>query len=169
MDIVIRRAGESDWQELRSVRLKALLTDPSVFCSNHQTESAMSETEWKEWLRGEDKAVFLLYEKDILIGMTGIAVMKSDPSMKTAILWGSWLEPQARGKGLSKCMYEKRIEWAKKHPSVERIVVSHRASNLSSKRANQKYGFQFTHVIEDETWPDGTREDNVFYSLSVKP
>jgi GNAT superfamily N-acetyltransferase len=86
----------------------------------------MSETEWKEWLQGEDMGIFLLYEKDILIGMTGIAVMKSDASMKTAILWGSWLEPQARGQGLSTCMYEKRIEWAKKHPTVEPVVVLNR-------------------------------------------
>jgi hypothetical protein len=55
-----------------------------------------------------------------------LIVMKSDASMKTAILWGSWLEPQARGQGLSTCMYEKRIEWAKKHPTVEPVVVLNR-------------------------------------------
>jgi hypothetical protein len=32
-------------------------------------------------------------------------------------------------------MYQTRIEWAKRQRGVEKIIVSHRASNLSSKFA----------------------------------
>jgi RimJ/RimL family protein N-acetyltransferase len=167
MNLSVSQANESDWQDLRFIRLKALQTDPAVFSSNYQKESAMTEAEWKSWLQTDDAAIFLIRENSILIGMTAISVDRDDVMRKRAILWGSWLEPSARGKGLSRIMYQKRIEWATKHPTIEQIIVSHRASNLPSKYANQKYGFQYTH-IEDKIWPDGTREENVFYALNTR-
>jgi RimJ/RimL family protein N-acetyltransferase len=167
MAISVRRLVEHQWQVLRDVRLRALKADPSVFSSNYEKESAMTDADWKSWLRTNDTAVFVLYEDPTPIGMAAISVDREDPTKKRAILWGSWLEPFARGKGLSKTMYEARLAWAKEHPTIETVIVSHRASNLSSKQANQKHGFVFTHSVE-KVWPDGTRDDNVFYALAVK-
>jgi RimJ/RimL family protein N-acetyltransferase len=165
--INIRKLNEDDWQIFRSVRLKALQSDPSVFGSNYQKESQATESDWRERLRTDDAAVFLVYDGAGTLGMTGIAIDRNDPTKKQAILWGSWLEPHARGKGLSQMMYKARIDWATEHPTVDRIIVSHRASNLASKHANQKHGFIFTHK-EAQVWPDGTQEDRVFYYLPVK-
>jgi RimJ/RimL family protein N-acetyltransferase len=78
--------------------------------------------------------------------------------------WRKRLEPDYRGRGLSKLMYEKRIEWARAHATVRRIVVSHRASNEASKHANQKHGFIFMRSHE-KTWVDGVTEDEVYYEL----
>ncbi len=65
-------------------------------------------------------------------------------------------------------MYRTRIDWAKAQATVEKIIVSHRASNLSSKFANQKHGFAFTHKTE-KVWTDGEVEDEIFYELKIKP
>ncbi len=128
----------------------------------------MTEAEWKSWLQTDDTAIFLVYEDDAApIGMTGIAVDRGDPTKRRAVLWGSWLEPRIRGRGYSKMMYQTRIAWATGHPTIETIIVSHRASNLSSKHANQKHGFVFTHK-EEKVWPDGAPDENIFYVLNVK-
>lgn len=76
--------------------------------------------------------------------MTEVSVNREDPTKKTAILWGSWIEPLLRGKGLSRIIYKSRLIWVINHPTVEKIIVSHRASNLASKYANQKHGFSLT-------------------------
>ena len=168
MGISVKRLRENDWQELRSMRLKALESDPSVFGSHYEKESALTEAEWRSWLQTDnDAATFVLYEDDVPVGMTGIGVDREDPTKKRAVLWGSWLEPRVRGKGLSNIMYAERIAWAKQHPTIETIVVSHRASNTASKRAILKHGFIPTHNVE-EVWPDGTREERVSYALAVK-
>jgi RimJ/RimL family protein N-acetyltransferase len=106
----------------------------------------------------------MLFDDETPIGITGVAVDRDDPSKRTAIFWGSWLKPDYRGRGLSKLMYEKRIEWARAHATVRRIVVSHRASNEASKHANQKHGFIFMRSHE-KTWVDGVTEDEVYYEL----
>jgi hypothetical protein len=53
MDIAIKRAKESDWQDLRFIRLKALQSDPSVFKSDYQKESTATEADWKIHLQSD--------------------------------------------------------------------------------------------------------------------
>jgi len=167
MTTLIKRLRENDWQELRAIRLKALHSDPAVFGSNYQKEAIMTEADWKNWLRTNDGAIFMLYENTRPIGMTAIAVDRDDPTNKKAILWGSWLESHARGKGLSEMMYRERIRWAKEHPTIEKIIVSHRASNLRSKHAIQRHGFLLMHK-ENKVWPDGTSDESIFYELRIQ-
>lgn len=128
----------------------------------------MTEADWKSWLQTEkDAAIFLLYEENVPAGITGVAVDRDDPTKRRAVFWGSWLEPRLRGKGLSDRMYAERVAWARQHPTIETIVVSHRASNRAAKQAILKHGFIPTHEV-DEVWPDGTREVKICYALTVK-
>ncbi len=168
MSITIRQLTEDDWFELSQVRLKALLTDPNVFGSNYEKESQMPEAEWRSRLQAKDNAIFLIFENKTPIGMTCVSVDRDDLTKKTALLWGSWLEPHTRGKSLSELMYQARINWAKAQPTVEKIIVSHRASNILSKYANQKHGFVLTYKTE-KVWTDGATEDEIFYELKIKP
>jgi len=168
MNVFIKQLTENDWQKFSQVRLKALQTDPTVFGSNYEKESQMTESEWRSRLQPKDNAIFLIFENETPIGMTAVSIDRDDPTKKTALLWGSWLAPHFRGKGLSELMYQARINWAKEQPTIEKIIVSHRASNLSSKYANRKHGFVLTHKTE-KVWTDGATEDEIFYELKIKP
>jgi RimJ/RimL family protein N-acetyltransferase len=167
MKYSVRKLEEKDWCAYSEIRLRALQTDPKVFGSNYERESKFTEAEWRSGLINPDSAVFAVFEDDRPVGMTGVAIDRDDPSRKTALLWGSWLEPDARGKGISTLLYEARIEWARQQPSVERIVVSHRESNVASKFANQKLGFVSTHETE-KVWNDGLTEKEFHYELILK-
>ncbi|HEX8289454.1 MAG TPA: GNAT family protein [Pyrinomonadaceae bacterium] len=167
MNISIRQINVDDWLIFSEIRLKALQTDPLVFGSSYEKESQFIEADWRERLEARDSAVFMLFADETPFGITGVSVFRDDPTKRTAILWGSWLAPEFRGKGLSDLMYKARIDWAKAHPGIERIIVSHRASNLASKYANQKQGFVFTRVHE-KVWADGAVEDEVCYELHIK-
>ena len=167
MSISIRQLTENDWRQLSQGRLKALQADPKVFGSTYELESKFTEDDWRSRLQSDDSAIFMLFADDAPIGMTGVSVFRDDPTGKTAIFWGSWLEPDFRGRGLSDLMYKNRIDWATNHPGIERIIVSHRASNLASKYANQKHGFAFTRNHE-KVWADGLTENEVCYELYVK-
>lgn len=168
MSISIKQLSEADWRLFSQIRLKALQIDPLAFGSNYESESQMTEEDWRSRLRAKDNAIFVIYNDETPIGMTCVSVDRNDPTQKTALLWGSWLDPNFRGKGLSELMYQTRIDWAKRQPTVERIIVSHRASNLASKNANQKHGFVCTHE-NDRTWSDGLTESEFYYELKIKP
>jgi RimJ/RimL family protein N-acetyltransferase len=165
--ITVRKFEPQEWPSYRDIRLKALQTDPQVFSSTYEKECVHPDEKWKQDLMNPNRGAFGVYYSDNLIGMTGVAVDKSDPSSETGVLWGSWLEKEWRGKGISEKMYEARIEWAKKHPSIKRLIVSHREHNIASKKANQKQGFAFTHS-ESETWHDGKTEKMPIYELRLR-
>jgi RimJ/RimL family protein N-acetyltransferase len=170
MSVAIRQLTGDDWQMLFRVRLKALRSDPNVFGSNYELESQFTEADWRGRLTADDVAIFMLFDDETPIGMTGVSVWREDLTRRTALLWGSWLEPEFRGRGLSELMYRMyraRLDWAKAHPTIERIIVSHRASNVASKYANQKHGFIFTRTHE-KTWADGKTEGEVCYELKLK-
>jgi len=164
MKYSIRKLDEKDWRVFSEIRLRALQTDPRVFGSSYELESKFEAADWRTRLSNPDSAVFAVFDRERAVGMTGVSVDRHDPSRKTALLWGSWLEPDARGKGLSKLLYEARIEWATQQPGVDRIIVSHRESNVASKLANQKFGFVLTHETE-KVWNDGLREKEFHYEL----
>ena len=164
MNYAVRKLEESDWRIFSEIRLRALRTDPKVFGSTYKREASFTEAKWRSRLSDPDSGIFAVFDRDKPVGITGISIHRDDPSRKTALLWGSWLRPDARGKGISKLLYEARIDWARNQPGVERIIVSHRESNAASKFANQKFGFVGTHTTE-KLWNDGVTEREFHYEL----
>lgn len=162
----IQKLDDDDWRIFRAIRLRALAADSEFFGSTFERESNQSEAEWRQALGDDDVAIFVMFENSEPIGMTGVSVYGADASGRTAILWGSWLAPEFRGKGLSNLFYEVRLNWAREHPSIERVIVSHRASNLTSKAANQRFGFVFTRVTERK-WNDGSAQEEFHYELNL--
>lgn len=164
MNYSVRKLEEKDWRIFSEIRLRALQTDPKVFGSTYEREAELPEAEWRSLLSESDTGIFAVFDDNGPVGITAIAVDRNDPSKKTAVLWGSWLEPDVREKGLSKLFYEARIGWARNHPGIDRIIVSHRESNVASKFANQKFGFVGTHTTE-KIWTDGVTERELHYEL----
>lgn len=166
-DVTVRLFTPDEWMFYKQIRLRALQADPGVFGSNYEKEAADPDSRWQAGVSDpETVGIFGVFKGDELIGMTGIVLLRDDPTRQNAKLWGSWIDPAARGQGVSVLMYQARLDWARRHPTVRRIIVSHRQSNLASMRANQKHGFQKTHT-EDHVWPDGVSEPQVFYELRI--
>lgn len=111
---------------------------------------------------GSDHQAFGLFDGEQFIGITAVFTDRGDASGATAHLAMSFIKPEYRGKGFSRMLYGARLEWVAAHPKFNKIVVSHRASNEASRRANQRYGFMPTGS-EPHLWPDGETEDQVFY------
>lgn len=165
MKITLRRLSENDWREFSRIRLQALQTDPRVFGSGYEKESRFVEDNWR--IRLKNNVIFLIESGETPIGMTSVGIDINDATGKTAILWGSWLAPAFRRRGISALIYRTRLEWAKSQPNVERIVAAYRVSNPASKNALRKHGFVETKR-EPFDWADGTSEDLVSCELVIK-
>ena len=165
--LLIQRLTSTDWQLYRDIRLRALGSDPRSFGSSFDRENTYSQQEWQSRLDNPDVAVFGLFAGLEIIGVTGISVKREDPAKRWARLWGSWIDPAYRGCGYSDLLYNARLDWARAHPTIEWIEVSHRDGNETSRRANQRHGFVFTHRTP-YAWADGGKEDEIFYQLRVK-
>lgn len=170
--VFIKKLAASDWDILKQIRCRALKLDPQFFSSTLQKELQYTKEEWQLWLDDHDCAIYALCKRDRfsqeqVIGMTAISIDRHDATRTRAVMWGSWLEPQYRGRGLSQLMYETRLEWARDHPEIKEVQVSHRHDNIASQKANQKHGFVHTHTQERE-WPDGKVDKEHVYKLLLR-
>ncbi len=166
--IRIRPLTALDWESFRALRLEALQTAPGMFFSNYAAEVDRTEDEWRSRAQGDDHQVFGLYDGDRLVGMTGVVRYREDPTGTTAFFGMTYIAPAYRGRGLSRMLYEARLEWVRERPQFTRVHVSHRSSNEASRRANQHHGFALT-AREPRTWPDGTEDDELIYELLLSP
>jgi len=151
------------WEEYKSIRLEALQTNAEMFGSNYVKEAAYSQNDWVSFLEDDTRAMFALYDKESLIGLTGVTLKKEDAT--TAILFASFIKPSYRNKGLSELFYQARIEWARQK-KCNSIIVSHRAGNEVSKAAIQRFGFKFTSA-KRVMWHDGVCADELLYCLQL--
>ncbi|MGZ3930249.1 MAG: GNAT family N-acetyltransferase [Bacteroidia bacterium] len=152
-----------DVDHYKAIRLEALQREPGVFSSNYARETAFTNAQWLDRLNNLNSACFGLYHGNTLIGVTGIVLDKQDTA--TAHMTQSYIRKERRGRGLSRLLYEARIAWAKQK-GLKKLYIGHREDNLSSRSANQHYGFQYTHR-ESLQWPDGTIADSLYYELKI--
>ena len=159
----IKQLTPNDLEIFKSIRLEALHLEPHLFGSNFERESLFSDQDLLEVLTDITRSYFALKVAEIVVGVTGIMTSKENSSQ--AILIASYIRSEYRRKGGSELLYEARLDWAKKSGFAE-VIVSHRASNEASRKANQKYDFVFTHSMQ-HTWNDGAVEDENFYRLKL--
>lgn len=158
----IRQFNADDAEQYKAMRLEALQLEKGKFGNSYEFEAAFPDAHWRERVNNPLGACFGLYYGSELIGITGIIVM--DKPLE-AYMTQSYIRAPFRGKGLSKMLYEARFGWASVH-GIKTLRIGHRRSNLVSKAANQRYGFQYTHA-EARNWPDGASEDMLYYKLEL--
>src|SRR5689334_6619166 len=105
MHVRAMRAGEG--QRLRELRLRALRDTPEAFSSWPEREEAFDSQEWEA--RGE--TVFIAESGGEWLGMVGTFV---DPDLPAICnVWGTWVDPRARGRGAGRALMEAAVESAR--------------------------------------------------------
>jgi len=122
--VEIRRLRAGDGALLREVRLRALADAPHAFGSWHARELEFEPELWEgRAAGGETGAVFVAVEADRCAGMAGAFVPGDDGA--TVILWGMWVEPAARRRGLGRELAAAVAAWAREHGASElRLAVT---------------------------------------------
>lgn len=165
--ITLRPLNPSEWVIVKDLRLQALKSEPGVFVSSFDAEALLSPEQWQETIQGADHQVFGLFDRERLIGLTAVFTSRDDPSGQTAQLAYSFIIALYRSSGLSRLLYEGRLNWIKSRPQFKCIVVSHRASNERSRRAILRHRFAPSGESL-RVWPDGTTERELFYEIDLR-
>ncbi|PZP56678.1 MAG: hypothetical protein DI586_02885 [Micavibrio aeruginosavorus] len=155
--IYIRPFRKDEWELFKAKRLQALQDMPNVFLSTYGAAAAQRDEFWQDLIGAEKTEIFGLFDDQKLIGITGAFENWRDETGKTANFGMSYLDAGYRGKGLSRLLYQARIDWARAK-GFEKVAVGHREGNEVSKAANQKFGFVF-YEKEEIDFPDGRAMD----------
>jgi ribosomal protein S18 acetylase RimI-like enzyme len=141
MEVVYLNADDAgEWLRLR---LEALKGDPEAFSASLEEYEFLSVEEVKRRLwSGTDAFVVGAKEDGRLIGMGGFY---RDQGMKTqhkGHVWGVYVSPAARGKGVGRMLMKKVLEKAAKIAGVEQILISVTSTQAAAMKLYRSLGFE---------------------------
>jgi GNAT superfamily N-acetyltransferase len=107
--MTVRRLRADEADALRDLRLRALQDSPWAFGSSYERELGHGPDWWETRARQDGEVLYVVAEGDALAGMAGGFV----PGDEAVVwLWGMWVAPDARGRGLGRELVESVIGWA---------------------------------------------------------
>lgn len=138
-NIQIIKLPPERWNEYKALRLRALKDDPQSFGSSYAKETDYSDEKWQE--KTNDN-VFFATDGDSLVGMLGIWQSDEDKENKTANVFGVYVVPEFRGKGISKLLMQSLVEELKTNPNISKLKLTVNKNQLSAVKLYEVFGFK---------------------------
>jgi dTDP-L-rhamnose 4-epimerase len=107
--IAVRRVRAGEGERVRELRLRALRDAPHAFSSTLAHEAGLTAATWDE--RARAGGIFVAVEAGEWLGMAGGYLPGDRPG--AAELWGTWVAPAARRRGLGRALVDAVVEWAR--------------------------------------------------------
>lgn len=141
--LTVRRLGPADAAALLALRREALETDPVAFSASpaddrHRTVEAVRES----LEPGRRAAVLGAFDGASLAGMAGVVQAQGAKRAHKALVWGMYVTPRLRGRGLGARLLEAAIAQAREWPEVEQVQLGVTESAAIARRLYESAGFR---------------------------
>lgn len=145
-DITIIRLDPSRWQQSKALRLEALQNDSSAFGGAYEDEVQFDDAVWQHRAQSsfEGKGNITLFgEVDgKLVGMIGFGWTDRIKMRHVASIYGVYLTPSARGKGLASIMLTAVLDEIRQIPYIEKVSLSVTEGQDAALALYKKFGFE---------------------------
>jgi RimJ/RimL family protein N-acetyltransferase len=139
----IRRLTPADASGFQALRLAALLEAPSAFGSSYEEEKALPASAIERRLAlHQDRAAFAAFEKETPIGLIGLARESHSKLSHKALIWGMYVIPGARGKGIGRALLLEALSLARSVPGIRQVNLCVNARNAGAIRLYESVGFE---------------------------
>jgi ribosomal protein S18 acetylase RimI-like enzyme len=143
----VRRVRPDEWEQLRTIRLRALADSPDSFGSTLAEARRREDEEWREWAvsagSSPASAVFVAVEDETIVGLCGSFLHEDDPQV--AHIVAMWVDPAHRGRRLGERLLAATTEWSSER-GVRELVLDVTETNLTARQLYHRAGFSETGV-----------------------
>ncbi|WP_018157077.1 GNAT family N-acetyltransferase [Demetria terragena] len=168
-DISVRALGDDDWQAYRDIRLAALEESPDAFAASHQREKQFDESFWRQRMSRSRRLVAELDGAPVGVVSVGDVVDEADvdqdgdTSEAVAELFGLWVSPDLRGKGVAWKLVEAGVNQAREE-KLDHVVYWVGIDNGRGVAFASSFGFRPTdsrRPMKAEAASDDEDDDNL--------
>jgi GNAT superfamily N-acetyltransferase len=140
----VRLFTEQDAQALWDLRMLALETDPWSFVDSPEELRAISVEEFATRLRADHAENFIVgaFEQDSAVGMVGCYQEVPLKRRHKAWIWGVFVNPSARGRGIGKSLMQAAIQRAKSIPGLEMLLLTVGVGQPVPRKLYESLGFR---------------------------
>jgi len=162
-EIVIRRLGASEMELYRAIRLESLRLSPEAYGSDFETEAARPLSAFADRLT--QSHLLGAFAGDELVGIAGFQREDGPKRRHKGYVWGVYVRPAARGRGLARRLCEGVIDVASRE--VELLQLSVTATNDPARRLYAHLGFVEFGYERRAHKVDGRYYDDVLMAMDV--
>jgi ribosomal protein S18 acetylase RimI-like enzyme len=166
--MAVRVLLASDAAIFQQVRLSALLECPTAFSSSYEEECDIPLSRVGERLGPTlDTAVFGALDDGRLIGTVGLQRESRRKLAHKAFIWGVYVAPTHRRRGVGRRLLEAAIAHAASMPGLLQVSLGANAANLASLALYKALGFEPFGVEKGFRMVDGVLHDEIFMARSI--
>ena len=160
----IRRLSPSDAAAYRDLRLAGLKTHPEAFGASWEEEAAHPLVWFEDRLRRN--VIFGGGQAAALTGIVGFHVPDGAKQRHKGMLWGMFIQSEARGTGLGSLLVARVLDHARQ--TVEEVRLSVVATNAAAIRLYESVGFE-RYGLEQRALKIGNDyHDELLMALSLR-
>jgi ribosomal protein S18 acetylase RimI-like enzyme len=140
----IRFLNSDDAAEYWRLRMEALQTDPQAFSSSAEEHRLLPLDEVRRRIgaEGTDMLIVGAFEPGSLVGTAGFYREKGPKSRHKGRIWGVYVTPGARGKGVARQLLRKLLEHAAQFSGIEQILISVTSTQTAARSLYRSLGFE---------------------------
>jgi RimJ/RimL family protein N-acetyltransferase len=140
--ITIRLLDAADAAQFRTVRLHAIDTSPTSFLPTRDEEAVIPVDEFATRIAPSGvQAVFGAFDGDTLVGITGVRRDARAKVAHKALIWGVFVDPAYRGRGIAQSLLDSATAHAAKAWSCKQLTLCVNEINASAERLYASQGF----------------------------
>jgi RimJ/RimL family protein N-acetyltransferase len=157
-NIMIRALGAPDAEAYRQLRLTALATSPEAFGSSYEEESQLPFERFRARVApAGPNVIFGAFAGDHLVGMAGFGVIDQIKKRHWGVLWGVFLLPDWRGRGVGAGLVARVVEHATGHVQFLQacvVTTNHKARQIYLGLGFVPYGIERQALLIDGRFYD---------------
>jgi len=149
VSVVIRVADPGQWERARDLRLRALA---DALGATQEIEREHAESDWRAWIEGWEGATNRFVVGETPGGWVGMAVGSRAAAEPDAHLYGMWVEPAWRRRGVGGSLVRAVLGWAGSL-GVRAVLLGVTEGNDDAARFYEGLGFADTgerHTLREE-------------------
>lgn len=138
----IRALAPQDASAFQTLRLRGLQECPEAFASSYEEESATPLSEIERRLQSKpDAAVLGAFEADVLVALLGIQRESMAKLAHKAFVWGVYVAPEARGRGVGTKLLSYGMNYATNVLQVRQVNLGVNTRNAAAVALYKRLGF----------------------------
>lgn len=148
--MTIRILSQSDAEIYQALRLEALQNDSEAFGATYEETVKMSLQEvGKRLNQGDGSFVLGAFVDEKICATTGMFRQKNTKSMHKGVVWGVYVTPSMRGKGISRALMIETLKLARDIQGIEELLLTVVTENQAANKLYDTLGFKQYGVEEN--------------------
>jgi ribosomal protein S18 acetylase RimI-like enzyme len=140
--VLVRPLAEADFDRWWALRLRMLKEHPEAFGSSYEEVVAAGEERQRERFLLPNAFILGAFDGGVLVGTVGCVNQQPAKMRHKAFIWGVYVAPEARGRGVARALMEAAIARVREWPEVQQIHLAVVTTNETARRLYRSLGFE---------------------------